>query len=238
MTEGWLLHHLSETPEIVSNYNCIIVDEAHERNIETYLLLTLLRKMVQDQVFPLKVIGMSATIDPAQFRECFKDCSVIDCPGKLYPVEEFYRPPSKSTSDESKCIGAIDIGNAISVLFEVLHNFVGEPGDCLIFLSGSAQIHQCVDQINARAKIEEMPFVFACPLYVQIKESDIDAATDTNHRIGVLKTTDGKYERIRKIICCTNIAQTSLTIDGVHFFIEGGYAKKSDIAIVHAAKVW
>eukprot|EP00978_Attheya_sp_CCMP212_P026187 scaffold85671_cov54-Attheya_sp.AAC.5 len=207
VTEGLLLYQLTKSPQKLSNYNCIIVDEAHERNKETDLLLALLRRYLNDRppnVPKFKLVVMSATIDPTEFSNYFDGCPIVDCPGKVHPVEKFYCPPAAIACTDNNV-----------------------KGDVLIFLSGSAQISVCVDKINSKAQKRNMPFVVAYPLYAQMPEKDKQDAKDPKHRTGFDKVTDGRHKYSRKIICCTNIAETSLTIDMIRFVIEGGHAKRA-----------
>ncbi len=232
VTEGLLLFQLIKSPDKISNYDCIIIDEAHERNKETDLLLALLRQHLMSPSPSIKLVVMSATISVDKFCEYFGgEIPTIDCPGRNFDVEEHFCP-DRSLPQEDNCRkGMINIDHAVNVLFEEILYCYGkssnfEDGDVLIFLSSSAQITLCVDKINARANRENMPFVVAYPLYAQMNEKDKEAAKDHTHRTGLDKTTNGRHEHSRKIICCTNIAETSLTINLVRFVVEGGYAKK------------
>uniref|UniRef100_A0A7S1FWE5 Helicase ATP-binding domain-containing protein n=1 Tax=Corethron hystrix TaxID=216773 RepID=A0A7S1FWE5_9STRA len=227
VTEGWLLFQLTKSPEKLYNYDCIIVDEVHERNVETDLLLALLKKAVENESKRfLKVVIMSATINHTQIQTYFNKCPVVDCPGKIHKVEEFYCPTSDGNQE------GLDVSHAVNILFEKILKKFGagdhyEDGDCLIFLSGSQQIIECVDKINKRARESGTPYAVAYPLFAQMDEKDKSAAINQSHRTGLAHVTDGKHQYSRKIICCTNIAETSLTVHGIRFVIEGGYAKKS-----------
>ena len=111
----------------------------------------------------------------------------------------------------------IDIKHIIDVLFETILRPFGtsshyEPGDVLMFFSSGAQITLCVDRTNSRTRKEQISYVVAYSLFASMSEKDKDATKDPNHRTGIDKVTDGKHEFSRKVICFTNIAETSLTI--------------------------
>ena len=237
VTEGWLIYSLMKSQNLLQNYDCIIVDEAHERNLETDLLLCLLKRYsIQNENKKIKVVVMSATIDPKLFSDYFNGCPVIDCPGKQYPVDEFFRPISGGeVCDEDPIVSkAVDVIFEISNNYGLDHNF--EAGDCLIFLSGARQITNCVQKINSMSKNKKKPYIVAYPLYAEMPENEKDAATNPEHRTGLDKKTDGKHKLSRKIICCTNIAETSLTIGNIRFVIESGFAKKIGYDVITKSK--
>lgn len=178
---------------------------------------------------------MSATINPAKFSDYFGGgCPCIDCPGRTFQVEEHFCPPKllSTENDSSKDI----VPHAVKVLFdEILYPFGEgqnyESGDVLVFFSGCDQIMRSVSMINERTKKENMNYVVAYPLFSQMTEKEKQAAQDPNHRNGLEKIAGRSSKKkiseySRKIICCTNICETSLTIDRVRFVVEGGYAKR------------
>ena len=245
VTEGLLLQKLKSQKDSIA-YDCVIVDEAHERGKDTDFLMALLRKIVIDAKCNLKVVVMSASINKRQFSDYFGKCPVIECKGKKFKVEKIYRPlngksfvPTSSEDslsrdiektnncDKSRTEEFCDIeravktpncsslcinenkddqnemltgkNNRVNYAVNILFTEVhpGEKGDVLIFLPGKNEIHDAVDQIQQRAEKE-----FA----------ETDLATQP--------------EYVRKVVCCTNIAETSLTIPGVKFVIDVGQAKK------------
>ncbi|CAD7939848.1 unnamed protein product, partial [Amoebophrya sp. A120] len=217
-TEGLLLHQLSRSPDSIANYDCIIIDEAHERNKETDLLLTICRNHLRkSDRKPLKVVVMSASIDPSRFCAYFDNCATVDCPGKNFPVEEIYLPIEVASSPGENHSGSFDnlVEHAVEVLFEeIVGKRAEEKGDVLIFLAGAKPISECVQSIKSRAMDEGLDDrVVAYPLYASMPEEDKDHAKDPEHRTGL-------------VICCTNIAETSLTIDGVCFVLDGGTSKQ------------
>ena len=201
VTEGLLLQVLKHQQDS-TYYDCIIIDEAHERNKETDLLMALLRRMVKRDNNTLKVIVMSASINQNQFAEYFGNCPIVECDGKLFDVEEIYQP---ALENRSRVLSSFDehnvppsensrvhplIKHAVDILFEQVHP--QDEGDVLIFLPGKAEIYTALDLITERAKL----------------------TGKWNSIFGV------NNDYVRKVICCTNIAETSLTIPGVKFVID------------------
>ena len=218
VTEGLLLQKLKQQQDS-TNYQCIIIDEAHERGKDTDLLLALLRKMVLGSC-KVKVVVMSASINSQQFSEYFDSCPVIDCEGRMFDVDVRYLPipeeiaqvsdasggdssseEDSSDEDDSVCVSPV-ILHAVNVLFSDIYPLKDE-GDVLIFLPGAGEIHTCVDLIRQRAEKEWK----GCP----------------------------PPTFVRKVVCCTNIAETSLTIPGVRYVIDAGLAKR--IAYDHQLRV-
>jgi HrpA-like RNA helicase len=160
-----------------------------------------------------KVVVMSASIDKRIFSEYFDNCPTMDCPGQKFHVEDVHVPLEDSTVDPTDLCT-----HAVNVLFDKIVAGQGDTeGDVLIFLSGASDIDACVSKIRARAK-ETGDLVVAFPLYSKLDQSALTAATDRHHR--------SEMTAADKVIVCTNIAETSLTIDGVRFVIESGRANK------------
>jgi ATP-dependent helicase HrpA len=180
---------------------------------------------------------MSASIDYVRFCEYFDDCPRIDCPGKVYDVEEYYRPineeeeasdnesdylcsSSENNSthrDFSKTFRSIAdqerslVEHAIEVLFQDIICAEREEGDVLIFFSGSREILECTDAINKRSRSENQAVV-AYPLFSSMNEDEKTASKDPSHRSGLDEEKAPTTKYVRKVICCTNICETSLTI--------------------------
>ncbi|CAB9502970.1 splicing factor ATP-dependent RNA helicase [Seminavis robusta] len=228
VTEGKLLFNLARSPDFIQRYDCVIIDEMHERNTEQDLCLSLLRdylvKCKSTHPF-FKVVVMSASIDAQRFCKYFGDCPTMDCPGRNFPVEEIFKSPEQSTGDQMEVVD-----HAVNVLFEEIVPMSDEPGDVLVFLNGAADIDSAVSMITARAE-KTGDLVVAYPLYSRLDGDAIAAATNPDHRCGLngemtAVKKKGGLAKLRKVVVCTNIAETSLTINGVRFVIESGRAKK------------
>ncbi|CCH60940.1 hypothetical protein TBLA_0D04440 [Henningerozyma blattae CBS 6284] len=201
MTDGMLQREALIDP-LMSKYSVIMLDEAHERTVATDVLFALLKDAGQKRP-DLKIIVTSATLDSKKFSEYFLNCPVINIPGKTFPVEVLY-----SQSPQMDYIEA-----ALDTVMEIHIN--EEPGDILVFLTGQEEIDSCCEILYQKVKtlgdaIGELiilPVYSALPSEVQSKIFE--------------PTPKGK----RKVVFATNIAETSITIDGIFYVIDPGYSK-------------
>lgn len=196
MTEGILLAELHSDPEL-RRYNVIVVDEAHERGVNQDLLLALLKKVMQ-QRHDLKLVIMSATIDEDRFSKHFDNCPVIKVPGRVFPVEVRYVP------NESDLRRSVEV--CADRVIEILNG--REQGDILVFMPDENTIKETCKKIE-----EKMPEgVMVFPLYgTQSPDEQREALADRPER---------------RVIVATNIAETSLTIDGVVHVVDSGFIKQ------------
>lgn len=200
MTDGILLAEIQQD-RFLSQYDTIIIDEAHERSLNIDFILGYLRQLLPKRP-DLKVIITSATIDPQRFSRHFNNAPIIEVSGRTYPVEVRYRPIADE-SDE----GDRDQQQAIlDAVDELMHE---APGDILVFLSGEREIRDTADALNKR----DLPHTEVLPLYARLSNSDQNR---------VFQSHTG-----RRIILATNVAETSLTVPGIKYVIDPGTARIS-----------
>jgi HrpA-like RNA helicase len=200
VTDGILIEQLLATKTLL-DYGGVILDEAHIRNLNMDFLIGLIlrvNRLRSDQgVPPLKILITSATIPAEQFSQFFHHAPVLEIPGRMFPVQVLYEPTVPDDYIHS-------IAHKVKLVLRQ-----GLPGDILIFVPGEAEIRQTISTIN-RLGIKDVELL---PFFGQqsLKEQDKVFAT---------------YPR-RKIVVATNIAETSLTIDGVRIVIDSGLQRSS-----------
>ncbi|CAH8527620.1 unnamed protein product [Schistosoma rodhaini] len=209
LTEGLLLRQMQTDP-FLKDYDVIVLDEVHERHWQTDCLLGLVKCLIV--VRPkLRVVLMSATINVNTFAKFFNDCPIIQVPGRLYPIDLHYIPLSPveiaNTTDRIDPAPYIRLLRRIDVTYPAT-----ERGDLLIFLSGMADIQAIMEP--AKAYAEETKRWIILPLHSALSASDQE------------KVFHVAPDCVRKCILSTNIAETSLTIDGIRFVADSGKVKE------------
>ncbi|XP_076664507.1 putative ATP-dependent RNA helicase DHX34 isoform X2 [Andrena cerasifolii] len=211
ITEGLLLRQLSGESELLP-YDVIVLDEVHERHLHGDFLLGIM-KCVIDQRHDLKLVLMSATINIELFSNYFakEDVKVIQVPGRLYPIQLFYRPVTiediRYKNDRFNPSPYIQILQLVDQKYPVT-----EKGDLLIFLSGMSEITAVVDAAKEYSQKKNNWIVLPLHSTLSISEQD--------------KVFDYVPDGVRKCIVSTNIAETSITIDGIRFVIDSGKVKE------------
>jgi len=202
MTDGILLAETQGDPDL-SEYNAIILDEAHERSLNIDFLLGHLKGLLAKRK-DLKLIVTSATIDTEAFSRHFDNAPIIEVSGRMYPVEVQYQPLD-AVSEEQGEISYVDA--AVQAAERILYE--SNAGDVLIFMPGERDIRETGDQLEGRFSGEAE----IVPLFGRLSAGDQQRVFAPSLR--------------RKIVIATNIAETSLTIPGIRYVIDAGLARIS-----------
>ncbi|XP_026124168.1 pre-mRNA-splicing factor ATP-dependent RNA helicase PRP16-like [Carassius auratus] len=200
MTDGILLRESLRESDL-DHYSAVIMDEAHERSLNTDVLFGLLREVVARRS-DLKLIVTSATMDSDKFAGFFGNVPIFHIPGRTFPVDILFSKVPQEDYVEAAVKQALQI------------HLSGMVGDILIFMPGQEDIEVTSDQIVERLEdLDNAPALAVLPIYSQLP-SDLQAKI-------FQKAPDG----VRKCIVATNIAETSLTVDGIMFVVDAGYCK-------------
>lgn len=210
MTDGILLAEIQNDP-FLQNYDTLIIDEAHERSLNIDFILGYLKQLLPKRP-DLKIIITSATIDPERFAKHFSNAPVLEVSGRTYPVEVRYRPLSSNEDQGDKGETQKDIQQAIlNAVDELSHktSINKSSGDILVFLSGERQIRETAEALRKHHPDK----TDVIPLFSRLSNAEQQKVF--------------KSHTHRRIILATNVAETSLTIPGIQYVIDTGYARIS-----------
>ncbi|WP_188009169.1 ATP-dependent RNA helicase HrpA [Grimontia hollisae] len=200
MTDGILLAEIQHD-RYLNQYDCIIIDEAHERSLNIDFILGYLKQLLPKRP-DLKLIITSATIDPERFSNHFGGAPIIEVSGRTYPVEVRYRPLVEDSEDTDR--------DQLQAIFDAVDELHEEgPGDILIFMNGEREIRDTADALNKR-NLRDTEIL---PLYARLSSSEQNR---------VFQPHSG-----RRIVLATNVAETSLTVPGIKYVIDPGTARIS-----------
>ncbi|CBF90134.1 hypothetical protein AN0133.2 [Aspergillus nidulans FGSC A4] len=211
MTDGMLLREAMNDHEL-SRYSTIILDEAHERTMSTDVLMGLLKEVVQRRP-DLKIIIMSATLDAQKFQRYFNDAPLLAVPGRTHPVEIFYTPEPEQDYVEA----------AIRTVLQI--HATEDEGDILLFLTGEEEIEDAARKISLEGD-EMIREADAGPLKVYTLYGSLPPHMQQRIFEPAPPPRRPGGRPGRKVIVSTNIAETSLTIDGIVYVVDPGFSKQ------------
>ena len=218
MTDGILLNEIHRD-RLLTRYDTIIIDEAHERSLNVDFLLGYLARILPERP-DLKVIITSATIDPESFAKHFAapdgtPAPIIEVSGRTYPVEIRYRGPVDDADYDAASGGEPE--DEVSAIVSALRELDREPpGDVLVFLPGEAEIRDAADAVRGAYAKDRSP-TEVLPLFGRLSAADQHRVFERSRVAGVR----------RRVILATNVAETSLTVPGIKYVIDTGTARIS-----------
>jgi ATP-dependent helicase HrpB len=196
VTEGILLRKLQDDP-FLENVSTVIFDEFHERRLDSDLALAMVRRVRQTVRPDLKIIVMSATLDPAPIASFLDHCPVLQSQGRQFPVSISYLPRTDRRQIPDAAADGVETALRKS------------SGDILVFLPGVAEIHRTAERLQPTARSHSLSLL---PLYGDMTSKDQDLVLLPSPQ--------------RKVVLATNVAETSITIDGIEAVVDTGFARQ------------
>ncbi|WVQ85385.1 hypothetical protein IAT38_007550 [Cryptococcus sp. DSM 104549] len=204
MTDGMLLREFLTDPEL-STYSALVIDEAHERTLSTDILFGLVKDIARFRP-DLRLLISSATLNAQKFAEFFDGAPIFDVPGRRFPVDMFY-----TSQPEANYMHA-----AVTTILQI--HTTQPKGDILLFLTGQDEIEAAEENLKETmyALGDKVPELIVAPIYANLP-SEMQS-----------KIFEPTPEGARKVVLATNIAETSITIDGVVYVIDPGFVKQNN----------
>lgn len=202
VTEGVMLRHLLDDPSL-ARVGCLIIDEFHERHLDGDLCLAWARALQKSRRPDLRIIVMSATLVPGPLHDFLSPCELIESAGRTFPVEIRYQTPQKTRLGYDETIW-----DQAARACESLLTSPGFDGDILVFMPGGYEIRKTMAALGGRGFARNRRIL---PLHGELPPQEQDAAVAPSDE--------------RKIIVSTNVAETSLTIEGIRAVVDGGLAR-------------
>ena len=215
MTDGILLAELQHD-RLLSAYDTLIIDEAHERSLNIDFILGYLKQLLPKRP-DLKVVITSATIDPERFAAHFAasdgtPAPIVEVSGRTYPVEVRYRPLMEESYADDE--GEPVVKDQTEAIVDAVKELVREgPGDILVFLPGEREIRDTADVLGKVGPARAVDAFEVVPLFARLSSAE-------QHKV---------FERHsnRRVVLATNVAETSLTVPGIRYVVDAGYARIS-----------
>ncbi|GET88948.1 pre-mRNA splicing factor ATP-dependent RNA helicase, putative [Leishmania tarentolae] len=207
MTDGVLLRETVNDPSL-DKYSILMLDEAHERSVDTDVLMGVLKRALRRRG-DLKLIVTSATMDVSKFSAFFGNAPCYEIPGQTFPVKIHYSPTPVADY----------VSEAVFRVCQLhLQMPLEDKHDILVFMTGREDVYGTCELI--RRRLQELSPQHLSTLLIMPCLSEVASAWSTE--IGVLDATPAG---LRKVVVATNVAETSLTIDGVRYVVDCGFMK-------------
>lgn len=206
MTDGILLQEMKLDP-MLNKYSVIMVDEAHERSLNIDFVLGLLKRVLKVR-HDLKIIVSSATMNAEKFSTYFDGSPIVTIDTITYPVTVIYDPPTIPASTQTLTAQEALLSKITNTIDRILYNKT--DGDILVFLPGEKAIKDCISRLYSSSFARKIQII---PLYGRLPKEEQEKVFDP-----------APFGR-KKVIISTNIAETSVTIDGITSVIDSGLAK-------------